>query len=165
MEGEVAHYVGAPAANETSQRFKRIKQELLSSPTYLCPERASLITDYFKHHDDPHESMVIRKAKALRYLLMNKSVRIYPDELIVGNIGSHRNSALIQPELSGVFMGTELLWIDKRKTNPLKMPWSDRLNIIFRVYPYWLLRNMPFRAFRPHFRQFLHFALDQLNAT
>ena len=152
-------------AKETSQRFKHIKHDLLSSPTYLCPERASLITDYFKHHDDRREPMAIRRARALRHLLMNKSVRIYPDELIVGNMGSHRVSALIQPELSGVFMGTELLWIDKRKTNPLKMAWSDRLNIMFRVYPYWLLRNMPFRTFYPHLGQFLHFALDQLNAT
>jgi len=164
MEGEMAQ-TSVSVAKETSQRFKHIKHDLLSSPTYLCPERASLITDYFKHHDDRREPMAIRRARALRHLLMNKSVRIYPDELIVGNMGSHRVSALIQPELSGVFMGTELLWIDKRKTNPLKMAWSDRLNIMFRVYPYWLLRNMPFRTFYPHLGQFLHFALDQLNAT
>jgi pyruvate formate-lyase/glycerol dehydratase family glycyl radical enzyme len=165
MEGKMAQYAGVYATNETSKRFKRIKQDLLSSPTYLCPERASLITDYFKHHDNHHESTVIRRAKALRHLLRKKSVRIYPDELIVGNMGSHRVSALIQPELAGVFMGTELLWIDKRKTNPLKMAWPDRLNIIFRVYPYWLLRNMPFRAFYPHLGQFSHYALDQLDAT
>jgi len=95
-------------AKEGSQRFKRIKQELLSKPVYLCPERAYLITDYFKHHDDRTEPMVIRKAKALRHLLWHKSVRIFPDELIVGNMGSHRISCLIQPELSGVFMGTDL---------------------------------------------------------
>ena len=68
----------------TSQRFQRIKQTLLSTPVYLCPERASLVTDYFKHHDDSHEPMAIRRAKALRHVLRHKSVRIYPDE-IVGN--------------------------------------------------------------------------------
>ena len=107
---------------EESLRFKRIKQELLSTPVCLCPERAYLITDYFKHHDDRNEPMVIRKAKALRYLLRNKSVRIYPDELIVGNMGSGRISALIQPELAGVFMGSDLLWIGRRKTTPLRIP-------------------------------------------
>jgi len=84
-----------------SERFQRIKKELLSTPVHLCPERAVIITDYFKHHDKHSEPMVIRKSRALRYLLQHKSVHIYPDELIVGNMGSHRISALIQPELSG----------------------------------------------------------------
>jgi len=161
----VAQLVGISEVKKTSQRFKRIKKELLSTPVYLCPERASLVTDYFKHKDKPKEPMVVRRAKALQYLLRNKSVRIYPDELIVGNMGSHRISALIQPELAGVFMGTDLLWIDRRKTNPLHMPWRERFKLLSGVYPYWLLRNMPFRAFFPHIRQFLRFALGQLDAT
>jgi pyruvate formate-lyase/glycerol dehydratase family glycyl radical enzyme len=148
-----------------SQRFKRIKQELLSTPVHLCPERAYLITDYFKHHDDPSEPMVIRKAKALRHLLQQKSVHIYPDELIAGNMGSQRISAIIQPELSGVFMGSDLLWIGRRKTNPLRIAWRDRLKLFLRVFPYWLVRNMPFRAFSPRFREFLRYALEQLDAT
>ena len=161
----MAECVETSTEKEGSQRFKRIKHELLSSPVYLCPERAYLITDYFKHYDDPTEPMVIRKAKALRHLLSHKSVRIYPDELIVGNVGSRRISALIQPELSGVFMGGDLLWIDRRKTNPLRMLWPDRLKLLFRVFPYWLFRNMPFRAFSPHFRQLLRYVVVQLNAT
>jgi formate C-acetyltransferase len=109
--------------------------------------------------------MVIRKAKALRHLLRHKAVHIYPDELIVGNMGSQRISALIQPELAGVFMSGDLLWIDKRKTTPLRIPWRDRLKLLFRVFPYWLVRNMPFRAFSPHFRQLLRYVVEQLNAT
>ncbi|MGB2798716.1 MAG: pyruvate formate lyase family protein [Dehalococcoidia bacterium] len=161
----MAEYVETSTEKEGSQRFKRIKQTLLSSPVYLCPERAYLITDYFKHHDDPTEPMVIRKAKALRHLLSHKSVRIYPDELIVGNVGSRRISALIQPELSGVFMGGDLLWIGRRKTNPLRMLWPDRLKLLFRVFPYWLFRSMPIRAFSPHFAQLLRYVVEQLNAT
>ncbi|MEA3224245.1 MAG: pyruvate formate lyase family protein, partial [Thermodesulfobacteriota bacterium] len=149
---------------ERSQRFGRIKKELLSTPVHLCPERAYLITEYFKHYDDKTEPMVIRKAKALRHLLRNKSVRIYPDELIAGNMGSHRISALIQPELAGIFMSEELLWIDKRKTTPFQMPWADRLKLIFRIYPYWLTRNMVFRIFFPRILQLLRYAADQLNA-
>ena len=61
-----------------SERFRRIKQELLSTPVHLCPERAYLVTEYFKHHDDPREPMIVRRAKALRYILRNKSVRITP---------------------------------------------------------------------------------------
>ena len=150
---------------QESQRFKRIKGELLSTRVHLCPERAYIITDYFKHHDDKTEPMVIRKAGALRHVLRHKSVHIYSDELIVGNMGSRRISALIQPELSGVFMGSDLLWIGRRKTTPMLIPWSDRLKLLFRIFPYWLFRNMPFRAFSPRFREFLRYATEQLDAT
>ena len=161
----MAQSVSTSGTTEVSQRFSRIKRELLSTPVNLCPERAVLITDYFKHHDHPKEPTIIRRAKALRHLLGHKSVKIFPDELIVGNMGSHRVSALIQPELAGIFMSTELLWIDRRKTNPLRMAWRERIKLLLQVYPYWLLRNMPFRAFSPHYRQFLRFALEQLDAT
>ena len=156
---------GSFEAIKKSERFDRIKKVLLSTPIYLCPERAYLVTDYFKHHDDVKAPMVIRRAKALRYILSHKSVRIYPDELIVGNMGSRRISALIQPELVGIFMSEELLWIDKRKTTPFQIPWADRLKLLFRVFPYWLTRNMVFRAFYPHIFRLIGYAADQLNAT
>ena len=62
-------------------------------------------------------------------------------------------------------MSGDLLWIDKRKTTPLRIPWPDRLKLLFRVFPYWLVRNMPFRAFVPRFRQLLRYVVEQLNAT
>jgi pyruvate formate-lyase/glycerol dehydratase family glycyl radical enzyme len=160
----VAQSVSTSGTRVVSERFSRIKRDLLSTPVHLCPERAVLVTDYFKHHDNPKDPTVVRRAKALRHLLAHKSVRIFPGELVVGNMGSHRVSALTQPELAGIFMSTELLWIDRRKTNPLRMAWRERIKLLSQ-YPYWLLRNMPFRAFSPHYRQFLRFALEQLDAT
>ena len=113
-----------------SARFEGIKRELLNSKVRLCPERASLITDYFKHYADRKDSIIIQQAKALRHLFEHKSVRIHAEELIVGNMGSERISAILQPELTSVFMSEELLWIDKRKTTPFQMPWSERLKLL-----------------------------------
>jgi formate C-acetyltransferase len=148
-----------------SRRFGRIKAELLSAPVHLCLERAELITTFFRRFNDRKDPVIIQKAKALRYLLQHKSVRIFADELIAGNVGRHRKSALIQPELSGLFGCQEILWIDKRKTTPFQMPWKERWALIFNILPYWVFRNMIFRAFYPRIRQFLRFALDQLNAA
>jgi formate C-acetyltransferase len=152
-------------ASKPSHRFERIKVELLSAPVHLCLERAELITTFFRRFIDPTETVIIQKAKALRYLLQHKSVRIFADELIAGNVGRHRKSALIQPELSGVFGCQEILWIDKRKTTPFQMPWNERFRLIFKILPYWVFRNMIFRAFYPRISHFLRFARDQLNAT
>ncbi|MBU2512022.1 formate acetyltransferase [bacterium] len=146
-----------------STRFQRIKNELLSYPIHLCIERARLVTEYFKQFDNANEPMVIRKAKAFRHLMRKKSIKIYPDELIVGNIGKYRKSAIMQPELSGVFSCQELLWIDKRKTTPFKISWGDRLKLLKGVIPYWLPRNMIIRAFWPDLKHLSQYIVDQLN--
>ena len=80
-----------------SNRFQRIKADLLSAPVRLCLERADLITTFFRRFNDRKEPVSVQKAKALRYLLQHKSMHIFADELIAGNVGRHRKSALIQP--------------------------------------------------------------------
>ncbi|MBW1894085.1 MAG: pyruvate formate lyase family protein, partial [Deltaproteobacteria bacterium] len=150
---------------ETSERFSRIKNTLFSTPIYLCPERALLVTEHFKKFDNADEPMLIRKAKAFRYLMQNKSAKIFDDELIAGNFGAHRKSALIQPELAGVFMCEDILWINKRKTTPFKMSWADRFKVIFKVIPFWMFRNMPLRALMPGLKNMLRYLIEQLNAT
>jgi pyruvate formate-lyase/glycerol dehydratase family glycyl radical enzyme len=150
---------------QISRRFQRIREELLSTPMHLCPERAYLITEYFRRHDDPAEPMIIRKAKAFRHLLQNKSAEIFQHELIAGNVGSKRKSAIIQPELAGVFLSQDLLWINRRNTTPFQISWVDRFRLIFRVIPYWVTRNMIIRAFLHRLRHLLRYTREQLNAT
>lgn len=147
------------------ERFERIRNALLSQGVRLCTERARLVTDFFKKHDNPDEPMVIRKARALRYVLQNKSVKIFPDELIVGNIGSHRKSTILQPELAGAVMSEEILWMDRRKTNPYTVPWRDKLTLLVKVLPYWLTRNMVTRAFGWYNPRLALYVVDQLDAT
>ncbi len=107
--------------------------------------------------------MVTRKAEAFRYLMENKSTIIFDDELIVGNVGEYRKSAIIQPELSGVFSSQELLWMERRKTTPFRISWKDRFRLLTGVIPYWLPRNMIVRAFWPNVRHLLSYTFDQLN--
>jgi len=159
------HEAARAAPDFSLQRFDRIKQTLLSEPVYLCPERALLITQYFKAHGNKKEPAIIQKAKAFRHLLEHKAAHIWPDELIAGNVGTMRRSAIIQPELAGVFMCEELLWMDRRKTTPHPIAWRDRLKLLKNVIPYWLPRNMIFKAFRGNQRHFLRYTREQLNAT
>jgi pyruvate formate-lyase/glycerol dehydratase family glycyl radical enzyme len=156
---------GKIAIREIPERFSRIREALLAEPVWLCPERAFLITEYFKKFDDPTQPMAIRKARALRHLLKNKSAKIWAEELIVGNVGTKRRSAIIQPELAGVFMCEELLWIERRKTTPHPISWSDRAGLLAGVIPYWLTRNMIIKAFKKNRARFLRYVPEQLNAT
>ncbi|MDD5711550.1 MAG: pyruvate formate lyase family protein, partial [Smithellaceae bacterium] len=150
---------------KTSSRFEAIKRELLATKVRLCPERAYLVTEYFKKYDKKKETMGVRRARALSHVLSNKVVKIYPGELIVGNMGCERISAIIQPELASIFMSEDLLWIDKRKTTPFQMPWSERMKLLFRIYPYWLTRNMAMKAFFPRLPWMMRYVTEQLSAT
>lgn len=147
------------------ERFERVRRVLLSQGVQLCTERALLVTEFFRKHDNPDEPVVIRKAKALRHLLQNKSVKIFDDELIVGNVGSHRKSVIIQPELAGAVMSEELLWMGRRKTNPYTVPLKDKATLLLKVLPYWLTRNMVSKAFRWYNPKLLRYVVDQLDAS
>ena len=129
------------------ERIEKIRQDLTETTVHLCPERAFLVTDFFKEMDDPAEPMVVRKARALQHILSTKSIRIYPGELIVGNAGTGRISCILQPELGSAFMSQELLWIGRRKTNPFKIAARDKFRLATQVVPYWLRRSMPSRMF------------------
>ena len=128
-------------------RLETIKREMARTPVCLCPERAYLVTEFYKKHADPAEPVVVRKARALHYLLSNKSVEIWPGELIVGNPGTTRKACIMQPELASAFMATELLWIDRRKTNPFPISAADKLKLATRVLPYWVRHSMPAQMF------------------
>jgi len=146
------------------ERLETIRRDLVGAPVHLCPERAYLVTDFYRRHADPREPVAVRKARALAYVLSNKSVEIFPGELIVGNAGSSRKSCIMQPELASAFMSQELLWIDRRKTNPFKSKLRDRLKLLTRVIPYWLRRSMPSRMF-PGPTRFLSYLVHQLKPT
>ncbi len=134
-------------------RIETIRQDLIGTQIHLCPERAYLITEFFREHDDPTEPLPVRKARALEYMLANKEVAIFDGERIVGNAGTRRKVCLMQPELASAFMSQEILWMDRRKNNPFQISWRDRLKLVTRVLPYWLRKSMPARMFPSLARQ------------
>jgi pyruvate formate-lyase/glycerol dehydratase family glycyl radical enzyme len=155
---------GKGMAIEVTDRAVAMRQAMLAERTRLCPERAYLVTEYFKDHDDPTEPTVIRQAKALRFLLEKKKPIIFPGELIVGNAGTSRRCCIMQPELASAFMSTELLWIDRRRDNPFEISVADRLRLAGTVLPYWLRHSMPARMF-PDRMTMARYMKHQLNPT
>lgn len=151
-------------AKTDAGRFERLRETLLSEPVYLDTERAMLVTEYFKRLDDVSLPVSVRQARALRHILTWKSAEIWPDELIAGNPGSHRVSALMQPELASVWMSEDLLWIGRRRTTPLLIGWKERAALLLKVISYWALRNLPWRALAGH-GKLARYVREQLRPT
>ena len=106
-------------------RIQRLRQEVLTAKPGVCAERALIWTSYFKNKENREKSIYIQMAEALREVLLQKSIKIYPDELIVGNFSSKRVGGSIYPELHGIVVMQDIFKFSKRETNPLEISKSE----------------------------------------
>ncbi len=149
-------------ASAFPERVWRLWAEVQRQQPEVCSERAELVTKFFRKRANRRKPAIIRQAEALRFILANRSARIWEDELLVGSFSSKRVGGSIFPELHGVAMLEDLFRFDSRRVNPLRIGPRERRVLAFRVMPFWLGRFMAFRAFGP-FRA-LAFIKDQLTA-
>ena len=145
---------------EFSPRVWRLRSAVQHASPQVCPERALLVTQYFRKRNNRRKPMIVQKAEALRQVLAKKRAAIYDDELLVGCFSSKRVGGSIFPELHGVAMLEDLLVFNKRQVNPLKIDAKDGRALAFKVFPFWITRFLPVKAF-PLIRA-LKFILGQL---
>jgi len=120
--------------SKCSERVASLREKVLGAPE-ICTERAYLMTESYKQTED--EAMVIRRAKAMDYVMQNMTIRIEDGELIVGNsTGKHRGCPLI-PELQWKLYLDEIDEFSTRKWDrcgPLSDEEKARLR---KCLPYW----------------------------
>ena len=141
-------------------RIQRLRQEVQTAKPGVCAERALIWTSYFKNKENREKSIYIQMAEALREVLLQKSIKIYPDELIVGNFSSKRVGGSIYPELHGIVVMQDIFKFSKRETNPLEISKSEIWKLL-KIVPFWLFRFMAFRAHESKLET-LAFIIDQL---
>lgn len=129
----------ATEIKQYSRRIDALKEAVQGAKPGVCTERAMIWTRYYKAGENRKKSPHIQIAEALAEVLKNKSIRIYPDEAIVGNYSSKRVGGAIYPELHGIPVIAEAHLFANRKTNPLVLSnkeWRQLLSIV----PFWLPR-------------------------
>ena len=80
-----------------TDRVARLRQRSVSARPSISVERARLLTQFYS--TDATASPVLRRAKALAYLMRNKAIYIGDDELIVGR-GPEPAATPTYPELT-----------------------------------------------------------------
>lgn len=80
-------------------------------------------------------------ASALKHILENMELKIYDDELIVGNPSSMRVGAPIHPDLGGIMMMPELEELDTRAQNPMGITKEQKSVLYDDIFPYWFSRS------------------------
>ncbi len=81
-------------------RVQRLRQRYRDTIPTLDAERTKILTDYYRISGN--EVPIIRRAKALNEILTKMTVRVEPEELLVGNIAKTFHGCCIWPEYGGL---------------------------------------------------------------
>jgi formate C-acetyltransferase len=92
------------------------------------------------------ERPVLTFARALAHVLEHQGLRIYDDELIVGNLTAHRIGAAIHPDFGGLLLLPELPTLATRAVNPLHTTPEQIRTLERDVFPFWFSRSVMARA-------------------
>jgi formate C-acetyltransferase len=107
---------------------------LKGSERVLCSERLRLITEFYKKNEEL--PILIKRAKALEYILSNMKIYIDPDELIVGNFTEELRGAPLFPEYSWKWIAEEIESFDKREQFRFRVPPHVKEDVKNYI-PYW----------------------------
>lgn len=126
------------------------KARLLSAAHWLCIERARYGTEAYFQHEGLHPSL--RAAKVLQRVLEKMTVRIEPDELLVGNRSSRPIAPPIAPE-RGDFTFVFRYLMEDLEAFGYRITPEDR-EVLFRdIIPAWegkTVRDAKVAAFEAH---------------
>ncbi len=117
-----------------TSRSMRLKQRMLESEPTISSERAVLFTKYMKEHWS--EPVKLRVAGAFAHVLDNMTIRIEPEELIVGNMGPTPRSCQVFPEYSWKWIEEELDRFGKRRTERFAISEGDKEKLR-EVFKFW----------------------------
>lgn len=149
--------------SQQTDRIIRLKRAVLEAEYSVCAERAVIWTDYFRKSSNRKKPVDIQMAEAMSRVLLEKSITIYPDELIVGNFSSKRVGGSIYPELHGFAVLLDLFKFSSRKVNPLKITSKERMKLL-KTMPFWSMRFLAMKAFSGLGNK-IKFIISQLKST
>jgi pyruvate formate-lyase/glycerol dehydratase family glycyl radical enzyme len=130
---ETAPALGAAPAG--LDRVGRLRERFLRGQREICVERARYLTESYRQSEG--QPAVLRQARALDHIVRHLTVRIDPDELIVGSITGKPLGAGVYPEgIAGRILG-ELPGIAQRDCNTFTISPADQRELMEDILPYW----------------------------
>lgn len=123
-------------------RLKVLRDACVKAKPEICIERARSVTGYLRDMSSEEEPMETRYAKAVNYFLSNKEPLFFDDNLLAGTTTSKYFGAPVYPEFTGLPIWPELDTISTREKNPQKLSESEKDELNFNIFPYWMERNI-----------------------
>ncbi len=129
-----------------NDRIKRLREKTLSKKPYFSPERALLMTEFYKSGEADRVSVPVARAMAFRYLLERKRIFIDDDELLVGERGPEPKATPSYPEIcSHTVQDLEIL--DTREKISFSVSDETKGRYQETIIPFWNGRSIRDRIF------------------
>lgn len=123
-----------------STRIEVLKKRMLEEKRYVSMEQALLITQSYR--DYPNVPRAIQRARALERALEYISIRIDPDELIVGNRTAGVRGGVVSPEAGISWVDKELETIDRRPQDAFQIRTEDVRVFREDILPFWKNKSL-----------------------
>ena len=124
-----------------TQRVMEIQNDIRESGRALCIEVSKLKTKYYKKNGFSKPTP-IHRSERLSYVLKNKTVKIYPQELLVGNFTSKRVAGQVWEEQYGILMISFLYKINRQSPVSFQCSFKERMYFYFKIFPFWLKHGL-----------------------
>jgi trans-4-hydroxy-L-proline dehydratase len=130
-----------------NQRIKHLREESLKAVNRICPERARLLTEFYKSPAAQEVSVPMKRALAFKYLMENKTVAINSGELIVGERGTSPKATPTYPEIC-IHSLEDLNILDTREKIPFAVDDETRETYRWEIIPFWQGQTLRERIFK-----------------
>ena len=116
-------------------RVEALKRRTLSEPRYVSFEQAAIITETYR--ENPDAPRILQRARALRRAAEEITIRIDPDELIVGNRTASMRAGVVFPEAGLSWVDRELESLPDRPQDPFEVRPEDIPPFRLEILPFW----------------------------
>lgn len=121
------------------ERIDRLKKKVFETFPEIDLEDARILTESFLETEG--EALVTRKAKAFLKQCREKTVKIWDDELVVGNAGSKIRGGILSADVCWSVLDRELDTINSRPYDKFHLLPEDRRTFEEVIRPYWKGRS------------------------
>ncbi len=142
--GIMAFYVRLNIIGRTSeftQRVLDIQQDIRDAGRALCMEAGRLKTEYYKKNGF-NKPTHIHRAERLKYVLENKTVTVWPKEILVGNFTAKRCAGQVWEEQYGILDAIFLHRIEKQTPVSFQCSAGEKYYFYTRIFPFWLSHSV-----------------------
>ena len=128
---------------DLTPRMNEFREKVLEKKPYICAERALLVTETYKEHQN--QPAVMKRALMLKNILEKMSIYIEDETLIVGNQAASNKDAPIFPEYTLEFVINELDLFEKRDGDVFYITEKTKEDLRS-IAPFWENNNLRSRG-------------------
>ena len=124
-----------------NERVRKLRAQSINTKPYITPERAILVTEFFRSDAASQSSTPVQRALAFKHLLEKKKICISEGELIVGERGPAPKAVSTYPEICCHSL-EDLKILSARKKTPYAVDEETKRIYKENIIPFWKGRSI-----------------------